>query len=377
MRPLVTKSPPTLNLNASGEIPPKPTEYSPSVYFLFLFFAVYLALPLIDVPLLGLSLSAPVFFLVALPVLLRPTRPWFNTYRHWIILAVAIWVGIFISAMINGLVSSGVQIDSGGWISLVRFAYWLLVFVVTVYLASSQPGLLERIVWALSLGITILAIIRLGEAVFGGAIGAWMSLRVLSQNMYGLQFSMLLPVLFSLIFGRVRRNFVVIASLAIVVAVLLNGSRSNWVASVVGIGLVLWMIFFTQGRRFRYIPALFLLICFLALLVNLAPGDVVYAFEQRLGTFDKLEQDKSYMIRQLMVQKGIRLFAQNPLFGVGVSRWTKESIPLELPLVLQYSPQSDFDRRSAHNSYISFLAENGLAGMLPFGKVRCFNISPC
>jgi O-antigen ligase len=66
-----------------------------------------------------------------------------------------------------------------------------------------------------------------------------------------------------------------------------------------------------------------------------------------------------------MIQKGLRLFQSSPWIGVGVSRWTKEYIPLEIPRVLQYAGQDHFDRKSSHNSYISFLAENGLLGAAP------------
>jgi len=55
------------------------------------------------------------------------------------------------------------------------------------------------------------------------------------------------------------------------------------------------------------------------------------------------------------------------LTGVGISRWRKESVPLEIPRVLQYGSQTYYDNKSSHNSYISFLAENGLLGSLPFG----------
>ncbi len=108
------------------------------------------------------------------------------------------------------------------------------------------------------------------------------------------------------------------------------------------------------------------MITFFSLLTALAPENVRFAFEKRYATFQNLDADKSYAIRKLMVQKGLRLFEANPWFGVGVSRWRKENTSLDIPRVLQYALQSHFDRKSPHNSYISFLAENGLVGTLPY-----------
>lgn len=341
------------------------SDYPRPVYFLFLFFALYLTIPIVDVPLLGLSLSAPIFFLVALPVFLRSPHPWLESYRKWIMIAVAIWLGIFLSAMMNGLLSGGTQIDRDGWISLVRFAYWLLTFVVTVYLISSQPGLGERLVGAIAVGIALLGLLRLGEAFFGGAIGAWTSLQFMTQNSYGIQFSTFFPVLLSFAYWGKHRGIAILAILAAVAAVLINGSRTGWLGALAGTLVFLCILLFTQRQHVRSVIMLFFLGSVLGLAALLVPDNVISAFEKRLGTFQTLEQDKSYVIRQLMVQKGLGLFQGNPAFGVGVSRWRKESVPLELPKILRYAPQSHFDSKSSHNSYVSYLAETGLAGSIP------------
>jgi O-antigen ligase len=358
----------TLEVSSS---PPKEraSDYHATVYFLFLFFAFYLTLPIIDIPLLGLSFSAPVFFLVAMPVFLRSPRPWVSLYRNWIMLAAAIWLGIFFSAMFAGLLSGGARIDQRGWLSLVRFAYWILIFVVTIYLVSSQPGLGARLTVTMSIGITILGLLRLGEAVFGGAIGAWTRLQLISQNSYGIQFSMFFPLLLSLLYWKNRRYLSIFAVFVVLGAIFINGSRSNWIAILVAVSIFFWILLRNHSQRLRSAVILFVLAILLSLGAVLAPvvlPDVVGAFEQRLGTFDRLEEDKSYLIRQLMVQKGLGLFQENPLFGVGISRWNRESTPLELPRILSYASQEHFDIKSSHNSYISFLAETGLAGSVPF-----------
>ena len=288
-------------------IDPKP-EYPRSVYLLFLGFALYITLPLVDVPLLGLSISAPVFFLIALPVLLRPPHPWFGKYRRWILMAVFIWAGIFLSAVLNGLASGGTQVGRSTLTSLVQFAYWFLVFVVTIYLASSQQGLAGRLMSVIALGISFLGILRLGEAAFGGAIGAWTRLRIMSQNGYAIQFSMFYPVLLAYAFWGPKPGWGKIATLALTAAILITGSRSGWLAALVSTVIFLWMYLRTQRQRSRAVAILLLLTGMLGVGALLAPQAVVSAFEDRFSTFQSLDEDKSYAIRQLMIQKGVRLF---------------------------------------------------------------------
>jgi len=100
--------------------------------------------------------------------------------------------------------------------------------------------------------------------------------------------------------------------------------------------------------------------------LTLAPKSMVDAISKRYSSFQNLKSDKPYVIRQLMIKKGWYLFQESPVIGIGPSRWRSESIPLELPDILRYAPQEYFDSKSSHNSYISFLAENGLIAALPF-----------
>jgi len=124
-------------------------------------FAVYLVIPVIDVPLLGLSLSAPIFFFIAMATIFRPPRPWARQYSGWILLAVLIWVGIFISTTANGLLSLGVNINNDGIVYLIRYMYWILVFVITAYFAN-QEQVLDKIVPILGYSVLLVALLRCG-----------------------------------------------------------------------------------------------------------------------------------------------------------------------------------------------------------------------
>ena len=329
--------------------------------------AAYLALPLVDVPFMGLSLSAPLFALVALQALLRPPEPWLRKFQGWILLAGWIWLGLFISTVGNGLLSGGVDIDSDGVLYLVRYAYWLLTFVVSAYFASRE-NILERVSGVLGWAIFGLALVRLFEAVVWGKVGAWTNTRFMSQNGYGFLFSMFFPFLLAPILSARgwQKLFAILRLLVGAAAVIVNGSRGAWLGVLVGIIAFASLNLLARPKKFGWSLLILALAGLAFLAVQYAPDRVRATFDQRFATFERLEEDKSYQIRQLMIQKGLRLFEESPLIGVGVSRFRKESIPLDLPRMLTYAGQEHFDVKSAHNSYISFLAESGLAGSLPF-----------
>jgi O-antigen ligase len=336
--------------------------------FLFLLMSAYFVLPLINVPFMGLSLSAPIFALITLQVLFRPPAPWMRQYQGWIFLALMVWAGIFISTTFNGLLSGGGAIDRAGWVSLVQYAYWLLSFVITAYFASRE-GMLERVSGVLGWAVFGLGLARLFEAVAWGKVGAWTSTQFMSQNGYGILFSTFFPfLLFPILTVRgSARLFMLLRLLVTGAAVLINGSRGSWIGVAAGIFTFALLNVLARPKKIGWSVMIVAVAGLLLLGVQFAPERITSAFSQRFATFQKLEEDKSYQIRQLMIQKGLRLFEESPWIGVGVSRFTKESTMLEIPRVLTYAGQEHFDVKSAHNSYIAFLAEGGLAAGLPFG----------
>ncbi len=336
------------------------------IYFLFYFFAVYLVIPVIDVPLLGLSLSAPIFFFIAMATILRPSRPWFKQYSNWILLAVLIWFGIFLSTTANGLLSLGVNINNDGFVYLIRYMYWILVFVITAYFAN-QGSVPEKITAILAWGILLLAIMRWVEVILYGNVGAWTGTYLMTQNTYGFQFSTFSPFVLISVFqvkGR-KRLFWVMALLVIWGAAAINGSRGSWVA--MGLGLVVSFLIFFFSRPRKFIGGV------LALLFVASAGVIAWtympkaadAIQERLDSFQSLEEDKSYIIRQVMIQKGLKLFGKSPIIGVGANRFSLTWADLTIPDLLSSRSIEELKSKSAHNSYIQFLAEFGLLGSIP------------
>lgn len=356
-----------------GAVPASAGLYRPLTVRLFLLTAAYVAIPYGDLPGLGVSLSAPLMFLVALEVFLRPAEPWLRRYRRWIVWMLCIWLGVFLSAALNGLRSGGTNFDLDSARAIFYYAYWLLlVFPVTVYL-TSRLDLGRRVVRAMAVAVVLTALLRWSEALAWGKIGAWTGPRFFTQNGYGVLFSTFTPLLLALLVDpRTRRR--PLAALSILViwsAAAINDSRGSWVALAGGVLLFTLLYLWVNPARLRGLFWIVLLCLAFIALMEVAPERVVGAVSQRYATFQRLQEDKTFASRQALVQKGLILFRQSPLIGIGPWRWNKEYVVLELPPVLG-NDLAHLNRKTSHNSYVSFLAETGLLGAVPFGTLLLF-----
>jgi O-antigen ligase len=192
--------------------------------------------------------------------------------------------------------------------------------------------------------------------------------RFLSQNDYGFGFSAFTPfaVWLALDSRGLRRLLAVGGSLIVLVAVIGNGSRSSWITVCLGLLLMSFLWSVARSRSFLAGLARFAAPVLLAaapvVLILAAPASLRGPVIDRASTFERLDRDKPFLARQLLVEKGIQLFRQSPLFGVGAGGFTQIVVPLEIPRELRYRSLEEFNRKTPHNSYVKVLAETGLFG---------------
>lgn len=338
---------------------------------LFLLFALYLVLPLWDVPLLGLSLSAPVFYVIAAEVLLRPRFQW-RTYRRWVVLVYFFGVGLLFSHFGNIMLATpDHSFTSGNMVTLIRYAYWLLVFFCTMVLISTTnwgPSAAS----VFGIGVIVLAVLRLGEAVLYGRWGAWSGPQLLTQNSYGIQFSefAVYGLFLAMLTTGKSRLLGTIGLVVLILAIAGNGSRGSLIGTSVSTVIFVLLLALSHPGNTRPLWTLLVIVSVIAAFVNFAPSSWLEPVSERYATFQKLEDDKSYAARLLMNQKAEYIFRQQPIVGVGLGNFKGTSVPLteiDLPDVYGgYYSQSRFDTKSSHNSYLQLLAEVGLVGIVPF-----------
>ena len=340
---------------------------------LFAIFSIYLVIPLVDIPVFGFSLSS-LLFVIGILLIIRNYKLGFHEYRWWIFLAIWIAIAVITSAIGNGLLSGGTDINSRGVNITVHYVYWMVVFVFILYIFAERIVSLEKIIGFCANAIFFLAVLRLFEAFVWGNVGAWSNTRFFFQNTYGFLFSMFAPLTIILLYDRKtkRKTYSIIRIFVVLSAVLVNGSRGSWIA--LGGALIVFLfflIFIVPSVRSVSFMVIFsgLIALGYFLLINFFPINIVSEFETRYSTFQNLERDKSYMIRGLMVQKGLKLFLESPIIGVGTARFRYEKVELEIPKILQYGSYDYFNRKTAHNSYVAFLAEEGLFGAVPYALI--------
>ncbi len=352
------------------------TEFSqsllpPALQTLFLAFALYLIVPIIDLPILGLSLSAPMMALIALPVILgrHPAQPKDN-YTPWLIFAYVFWVALLLSLVVNNLLTVGFKLTQGSLVTLIQYGYWVITFLITIRIITSESlTFIRRLILLIGIGTVVLTGLRLAEAILYGRWGAWTDPQILSQNYYGLRFSTLAPmvVILPFVVKPTWRIPAIVSVFALIAAVAGNGSRSSWIAVGVGVIVIMLLYALAQPRHIsRFAVAAGLVVSLMIVTVSAAPLSILQPIASRFVTLENIDDDKSFQIRLLMIQKSVRLFERNPLFGIGLNRFNDVNVPLDIPVVLDYGTQAHFDVKASHNSYMSLLAEVGLVGFIPY-----------
>ncbi len=81
-----------------------------------------------------------------------------------------------------------------------------------------------------------------------------------------------------------------------------------------------------------------------------------------------LERDKSWLLRELMWQKGERIFEEYPFFGVGPGNFTKYYVQLDIGSVSEWlhGSESRYNSKSSQNSYLKIIAEDGIFALISF-----------
>lgn len=98
-------------------------------------------------------------------------------------------------------------------------------------------------------------------------------------------------------------------------------------------------------------------------------SQIVEPFNPRMAKLianpNRLESiDKPWLIRKLMVQKGLKIFEEHPFFGIGTGHFKYYWVNLEIKSRQLYMGLASYNRRSSHNAYVKTLAESGIFALL-------------
>jgi hypothetical protein len=159
---------------------------------------------------------------------------------------------------------------------------------------------------------------------------------------------------------------------------LFEGRRAGFILVLLGgyFSIYLNKIVFKRLLFIGFILTIFPLILNLSFVNTLIKNSNERIYDLLYETEKVKTTDQSYLIRVAMKNKGLKIFEEYPFFGVGLNNFTKVDITIPgdfegADIALRIK---NINEISAHNSYISILAEGGLLTFVPFVLLLAISI---
>lgn len=336
-------------------------SYPGYINSLFLILGAYLVVPIIELPFLGLSVSAVMALILADRVLFRGSLYFGPAYRpyNWCFFLLAL--GIILSGSFAILVDTATA--TGTTISMVvRFSYWLCVSFVAMRIMSASDIEHRLMIW-LQRGVIALSLVL--------ALAVFTNIELMTPNMFAIQFTMFSPFILPGLLKTGTARLRAIAWLGLIWGLsLMNGSRQGLFILALQFMMFVALAGFLDRRRLRMFGLLPVMVGIIgsSLLgaISLAPDAALDRINHKLAVTESIERDKSWQFRLVKNQQARKVFASSPIVGVGVGGLRASEVPLDLPPVFRNANPRDFYTASSHNSHLQMLAETGLVGFVPW-----------
>lgn len=313
------------------------------------------------------NLSFYVFpFLVRTLQLNNNTKVKYNRVEHFLIAGFII--GTTISMLDIWALDQGFSRIENGLAVWPNYVYWTFVlFVFSIYRNQINWWLIGKAsFWGLIASILYFHIPFLNE------LRNTLLFKGLQQNIFSFILIIFTPLaLYYTKFSHGKRWMYFIA-IIVILAATLSGSRSG--TGLVTIEILVMLIYLNRKSPMLYLFALFLsivLLFFSSLIKN--TQEIIYDLNPRAHAFlyekDILKKDPSYLTRLAIIEKGISLFKESPITGIGINNFSdlRGKVLFNFEGGKSIKHNEDFiQKASAHNSYLSILTETGLAGFIPF-----------
>lgn len=258
---------------------------------------------------------------------------------------------------------------------LIQYSYWIFVsfFFITQYKRIDFFQISKWIFWGILAATFGFYFFRLNFSteIFAVDFGA-------TRNDFVFNLLCTIPISFNYILQKWGKKMALFFIPFFLLVVLLTGGRSGAVLIFLELLLVLTIIFPSVLKLAKVMIPVFGLL----FIVSQSDTSQIYlsAFANQVESINPrfadllrgqgdgdLTLDKSWLVRKLMVDKGIEIFKKYPIGGIGINNFYYYDS--ELASFNQYDRLGSetieyFNSRSAHNSYIQVLAEMGMPGLV-------------
>lgn len=342
----------------------------PNIQKLWNWFAFFLAFPILDV--FGLSVT----FFIFLGIVAQ-----YDSQNYKLIRADSRnkWFWLFLlSSFISSLFHPPLMNDVGVLTTLrdiIQFSYWIILALVV----KSNYALID---WNQISKYILIGLLLLTFTFYFIPL-KFTSLPVtvnFDQSRNGVVFNVLnfLPLIFLHLQSSKLKPYTWFFLMIFVLGILFSNGRAGFILIIFQMLLIGSIVFkrFKLFYRFGVISFAMLSLVWIKLenspfmerlaqqveTVNPRAASLI----SKSGNEGDLEMDKSWLIRELMVEKAVEISKIYPLFGIGIFNFTNyDAKLLGLHGVQRLSALSRnfYNSRSAHNSYAQHLAEGGYVGL--------------
>lgn len=364
-------------------------QFDNRTQLLIAIFGLLIAFPLLEIPFLGISITFPLFIWICLRVHSRyghQRRLFALSGRLDVLMLLFMLMAMLSIFLAPPADRGGIDLVVRDGKSILYLTYWFCVYLF-FRRWFAHINLLKLGLYSLY-GVLLTTLI----SVVGTKGGAFFKLGpfLLAQNSYA--FNVVACIGLGAIYLLNRFGWKMILAYAAIMAypMLLSESRTGSIIMLlqcIAISIVAFLQHNKQLRKLLFIGA-FATLAFLVFLDNstnlkvelsVAIGDAVEPYNPELAVLLKdrentLKKDKPWLIRKTQVEKGVNLFLDYPVFGVGWGhfRYVRGDINLSEYVYLNRAYDDYALTRSSHNSYIQVLAETGLMGFLPLILIKIY-----
>ncbi|OGD76781.1 MAG: hypothetical protein A2Y64_04615 [Candidatus Coatesbacteria bacterium RBG_13_66_14] len=153
---------------------------------------------------------------------------------------------------------------------------------------------------------------------------------------------------------KLTRILFIAAGILTFIAVIISFSRSGFIT----LALILLLIFLIPAIKLR--NRMILLFLTIVLVITTVPFEYWSRIETLNALFEDEATERSVMIRKRQVDTSIRMFLENPIFGVGYLQYRTTPEKLLGGYIIKRG------RLGEHSAILQVLVEFGLLGFIPF-----------
>lgn len=352
-------------------------------------FALFIALPVFDVPIVGVSVTFPIFLALLLRARGQGSLGLLKIKKNPLDIAV---VAYFALASLSILLAP--EADAGEevlWMADIKNLFYLAYWYVVYAFFRSNFSRIDF--YLLSKFALIGTLLLVSLAAFGDDGHGYFSLGAVTVTHNSFAFNTVLLVGVATVF-LVRRygpKSLPFMLALVMYAILRADSRAGAVIMFALVPLLLLFGFWHSTPKYRRAFSLLCLLLAAPLIgfmftdvdsedsVLISIGEAVEGVSPEVAATlinreAQLERDKSVLIRRVQVEKALDLFDRYPYLGIGWGRFKNFRGNVDISQYLYLS--DDYDSyaltRSSHNSYMQVLAEVGLFGFASFCLINLY-----